>query len=108
MSAEPSSIAAARSHSMPSMVLPAILDMRAVRALKASLDDMFATPGSCQINGEAVARLSTGSIQVLAAFFNTMASAKRTVVLVRPSPALTEGFKSLGLSSFYNLCRLES
>jgi anti-anti-sigma regulatory factor len=88
--------------------LASILDMRAVRGLKSSLDQLYAKGGSCIVDGEQVVRLSTGCIQLLTAFLQAMADAKFAVTLRRPSAALLEGFEQLGLSPSLALCTLES
>src|SRR5687768_14062425 len=48
--------------------LPPVLDMRAARQLKSNLRTVLASRGPCVIDAEAVERVCTACIQILAAF----------------------------------------
>ena len=78
--------------------LPPALDMRAARKLKSDLQAILASRGPCVIDAEAVERVSTACIQILAAFFATAKRDGIAVVLVRPSQAFAESLDALGLS----------
>lgn len=92
----------------PDFELPAVLDMRAARELKASLEGLYSKGTDCIVDGHEVTRLSTGCIQILATFFHTMAGAKIDVTLRNPSAPLLDGFDQLGLSHYFEFCVLES
>jgi chemotaxis protein CheX len=78
--------------------LPPVLDMRAARQLKSNLRTVLASRGPCVIDAEAVDRVCTACIQILAAFFEAARRDGIAVVLLRPSQAFAESLDALGLS----------
>jgi anti-anti-sigma regulatory factor len=84
------------------------LDMRAARQLKSDLQAVLASRGPGVIEAEAVERVSTACIQILAAFFETAKRDGIAVILLRPSPALVESLDALGLSVVRKQWNVES
>lgn len=89
------------------LALPAVLDMRQVRSLKASLEARLADTGPASIDAAAVKRISTGCIQILATFMIGMNATGRTVTLRQPSEAMVEAFADLGLGATLGHCNWE-
>lgn len=90
------------------LALAPVLDMRVAREFKRSLEVLYARGSPCVIDAHDVARISTGCIQVFAAFVVAMTGIKKRVTLRRASPAMLGSFEQLGLSQFITLCTLES
>lgn len=87
--------------------LPRDLDMRAARPLKHSLDALYAARRPCVIDAAGVSAVSTGSVQILVAFFRAMTAAAIGVTLARPSPAMSEALHRLGLAAIFELSPTE-
>lgn len=85
------------------LVLPQVMDMRSVRDLKRLLDVFYRQKQACTIDGYRVARISTGCAQILTAFFIAMASAGIAVTLHRPSAAMADSLRDLGLAAIFSL-----
>lgn len=91
----------------PDLRLKPQLDMRAARELKERLVELLARGRPCVIDAEGVERVSTGCLQILAAFARSIAANRQTATLLKPSGALLEGFATLGLSDHLTLFRQE-
>ncbi len=85
------------------LVAPEVLDMRAVRSFKSSLDALYCEKQGCEIDVCGVKKVSTGCIQLLASFVKTMHAAKLPVSLSQPSAPLAKGIEELGLAEFFSL-----
>ncbi len=98
-----------RSASAPKVLcLPKVLDMRAARSFKSKLEEPVKAGGSWQIDAGAVERVSTGCIQLLAAFFIAMKSSGANAGLVNPSKALASAIADLGLDEAAPIWKMES
>jgi chemotaxis protein CheX len=84
------------------------LEMRAARQLKRDLQAVLASRGPCLIEAEAVERVSTACVQILAAFFEAAKRDGIAVILLRPSQALVESLDALGLSVVRKQWNVES
>jgi anti-anti-sigma regulatory factor len=87
--------------------LPQVLDMRAARDFKRSLETIYALGRPCIVDAQDVTRISTGCIQVFVAFVRAMSDSGQTLTLRQPSHALLECVQQLGLSKFLDLCKVE-
>jgi anti-anti-sigma regulatory factor len=83
------------------------LDMRAARELKRSLEQLYSLGRPCVVDAQEVTRISTGCIQILITFFQAMSEAKLSLTLRQPSRALLECVRQLGLSHYFDLCKVE-
>lgn len=91
----------------PDLELAPVLDMRQSRELKRQLEQLLDRGGPVILDGERVARVSTGCIQILVSFVATMTRAGLSVTLLRPSDVLTQSFCDLGLAETLNACKAE-
>ncbi len=87
--------------------LPQVLDMRAARDFKRSLEQVYTLGRPCVVDAQEVTRISTGCIQVFFAFARAMSDSGQTLTLRQPSPALLECVQQLGLFEFFDLCTVE-
>ncbi|MGH1419092.1 MAG: STAS domain-containing protein [Hyphomicrobiaceae bacterium] len=88
---------------MATFTVPAVLDMRAVRSLKSELDDLYLGKQSCELKLQDVEKVSTGCLQVLAAFVQSMHAAEIPVSLFQPSNIFKKGIEDLGLVDVFSL-----
>ena len=91
----------------PELILPEALEMRFVRDLKQRLLALQASQNSCVIDAQNVLRVSTGCLQLLAAFARDMATTSQSVTLRKPPRILLESLQILGLSMPLTQFRME-
>ena len=98
------------SASQPQQVLclPKVLDMRAARSFKSMLEEPLKSGGDWRIDASGVERVSTGCIQILAAFFAAMRSSGGSVRLSEPSRALSSAITDLGLDELSSGWKMET
>lgn len=84
-------------------VLPAVIDIRQARALKAMLQGASEGADDCRIDASAVTRLSASGAQILLAFGRMMAVRGRSVTLASPSAGLKDSLTLLGLCGEFQL-----
>lgn len=89
------------------IVLPEVLDMRACRALKKTLQTAFDSGAACSIDAGNVRRVSTGCLQVLTAFIIGMGQRAASVRFARTSAEFMRGVELLGLHGAFASCNLE-
>lgn len=89
------------------ILLPEVLDMRACRALKKSLQTAFDCGAACSIDAGNVRRVSTGCLQVLTAFVIGMERRAASVRFERTSAEFMRGVELLGLHGAFASCNLE-
>jgi ABC-type transporter Mla MlaB component len=89
------------------LILAANLDMRQTRELKLQLVDLQSKGQPCVIDAQNVVRVSTGALQLLAAFITAMASVNHAVTLRKPAGILVDSFSLLGLSELFSKFRME-
>ena len=91
----------------PDLMLPEALDMRCVRDLKQRLLALQSCQHPCVIDAQNVLRVSTGCLQLLAAFAQDMATISQSVTLRKPPKVLLESLQMLGLSMALTQFRME-
>jgi anti-anti-sigma regulatory factor len=80
-------------------VLPATLDMRGARELKATLDAFVANDRLLLLDASSVLKVSTGCIQILVSFVAARSAAARPTTVWRPTTAVADAVRLLGLSN---------
>jgi anti-anti-sigma regulatory factor len=97
---------AERSPNSPDVLAPLrielaeVLDMRAARLLKDQLTAALDVGGTFVIDASRVRRVSTGCVQIIAAFFNDMRASGHEATLWHPTDALSRALHDLGLEAF--------
>lgn len=82
------------------LILPADLDLPMAQMLLDGVRHAFASPRAIRIEAEGVERVSTACVQILLSATQQAAERAITLIIVRPSAALTEICEDLGLSDW--------
>jgi anti-anti-sigma regulatory factor len=83
-----------------SVLLPALLDMKAAKSLKELLTPHLSNPSAISLDASAVIRMSTACMQIIVAFVRTQRRATIPVRLDRPSLVFSQAATLLGVMTY--------